>query len=632
MVWNLFGGNKNRGSGTGIDGRATTANEGKKSDGELIVMRKHPDWLENDIFFRWMQDSHEGGKRYRDAVYGADRRGMAVRNLFRHKREYPDPQRYPNVFEGYGGGTAAGENSGSMTATGPWPGMLGADPGATEGDDDYELRRSRTPVPEFTSECLDIHLGKIYEQEVTRDGPPELIAWWQDVDGCGTPIDDYMRETIAPGLFVNGVQDVAIDNPAIPEGEKVETRADELRLGLDSAIASVILPQNMVWWRKDAAKRYVECLVKEYVDPSDRKDVDDDGNPIDPDDNDGGADWRKDYVRWRHWTRDHWTLYSYAGDEVIDEGDNTFGFVPIVRLFDIKKQRTPNVGKSRYEYIANLQRAYYNLDSETVINNVLQSSPLLCIPEDFLKADNTISVGVGNAMPMKRLDGGAGYQGPAYIAPPRDPSDSLRADLQRLIDAKDRNACLTKPAGAAGTSANTVSQSGVSKEMDAETGGKLLTSMAKSLARAEKFLAEYALMVLKRRPLTKDERASIKVRYPVKFALRSAQELIDGTTKLQGVISNCGQAPNTERELIQQSVHQLLLGLEDKQYKVLDDEIDLVARTKSQLKEQDVEFAIGEQSTADAFAGDGSTELNAGSDPTGESGTTAVANTIPAVQ
>ena len=272
------------GRGVGIDGRASAASEGKKCDGAVLVERRHQDWLEHNIFWRQMQDSLEGGARYRDAVYGADRRGLAVRNLFRHKREYPDPQRYPNVFEGYGGGLAAGESSANTVSFGPWPGMLGADPGATAQDDDYELRRSRTPVPEFVGECIGIHLSKIYEQEVRRDGPADLIEWWRDIDGCGTPVDDYMRETIAPLLLVNGVIDVCLDHPPAPWGETVRTRADELRLGLDKVVASYILPQNMVWWRKDAAGRYLECLVREYVDPSDRMDINSKGQQVDPDD------------------------------------------------------------------------------------------------------------------------------------------------------------------------------------------------------------------------------------------------------------------------------------------------------------------------------------------------------------
>jgi hypothetical protein len=167
--------------------------------------------------------------------------------------------------------------------------------------------------------------------------------------------------------------------------------------------------------------------------------------------------------------------------------------------------------------------------------------------------------------------------------------------------------------------------------MDAETGGKLLNSIAKSLARAEKFLAEYALLALRHRPVTCEERESIRVTYPVKFALRSAAELIDGTSKLQVVIRNCGEAPNTERELIQETIRQLLLGLEDAEYRSLDSEIELLVKTKARLKEHMREMTLGIRSEADAFDGDGSSDQGAGTDPTGESATTAVGTSIPAV-
>ena len=83
-----------------------------------------------------------------------------------------------------------------------------------------------------------------------------------------------MRETVAPLLLVLGCLDICLDHPKAPPGEKIKTRADELRLGLDKCVASYILPQNMVWWRCDNAGRYVECLVREYQDPSARIDVD----------------------------------------------------------------------------------------------------------------------------------------------------------------------------------------------------------------------------------------------------------------------------------------------------------------------------------------------------------------------
>ena len=157
----------------------------------------HRDWYENNFHWRFLQDSHEGGERYRNAVYGMDRKGMPCRNLFRHRREYPDPKAFPAAQQSFGAGAGLVDANSQMQSLGigPFPGMLGADPHATAQDDEYEFRRASTPVPEFVSEALEIHLSKVYKQEVDRDGPDVLKDWWKDVDGRGTPIDDWMRET-----------------------------------------------------------------------------------------------------------------------------------------------------------------------------------------------------------------------------------------------------------------------------------------------------------------------------------------------------------------------------------------------------------------------------------------------------
>jgi len=602
-------------------------------EGAQIVKRRHVDWLEHQIRWRWLMDSYEGGDRYRNAVYGPDRRGLPCRNLFRHKREYPDAQQFPNYYQGFGGFLSQVDVNGVTTGTGPYPGQLGADPAATAMDSDYELRRARTPVPEFVAEALEIHLGKVYDQEVDREGPPDLEEWWEDVDGAGTPIDDYMRETIAPLLLVMGQIDVCLDRPKAPKGVEIRTKADEQEHGLDKIIASYILPQNAVWWRTDAAGRFLEYLVREYVDPAERMDYDKNGNAIDSDDPGSvGQSWRNDYVRFRLWREDESILFSNSGEEIIERVPHNFGRVPVVRLIDQKKHRTRMVGKSRYECIAELQREFYNRDSELILSDTLQAHPFLSGPEDYCKADNTLSVGPNYLLPMKKNPESGAYQGFEYVSPPKDPAESLRKNKEDLVDAKDRRACLSKPAGAANAGAGTVSQSGLSKELDAHSGHKLLTSIAKSLAKAERFIAEYAILTLRAQPVTPADREAVAVRYPSRFELHDAGTLIDNTTKLQLILSSCGNAPNTERELIEATIRQLLLGMSDDEYKELDDEIELLVETKSQLAEQMREMAgAGIASRAAATTGEGTEEAAAGQDPTGQSGGTAVSGVIPAV-
>jgi hypothetical protein len=614
---------------------AARSGRDEPKDGRQIVERRHVDWLEHQLRWRFFLDSYEGGDRYRNAVYGPDRKGMPIRNLLRHRREYPDPQQFPTNYEGFPGASSmTNAGTGAMSAAiGPWPGMLGADPGATAQDDDYEMRRARTPVPEFVAEAIGIHLGKLYDQEVDREGPPELVEWWKDVDGRGTDVDDWMRETVAPLLMTLGNLDIVLDHPKAPANEKIVTRADEMRLGLDTCVASYILPENMVWWRIDATGRYEECLVREYVDPADRMDKDSKGNAIDPDSKTAvSANWRKSYIRFRLWNATESVLYSFDGDDEIERIPHPFGRVPIIRLIDLKKHRTETVGKSRNEQVAELQRAYYNQLSELILNAILQGHPFLSGPTRFLKGDETMSVGPAYALPRHyNVDTGT-VEDWCYVAPTNDPQVAMRQNLTDIIDRIDRAACLTKPAGAAGTKASTVSQSGVSKQLDATTGHKLLTSIAKSLAKAETCIAEYALMVLRSRPVTPADRQSIDVSYPARFDLNDAATLVDGTTKLQLVMESCGNAPETEQALMSATVRQLLVGLDDETYQAIDDEIELLVQTKAKLKEQIHELK-GDMvdSQADALAGAGDKASAAGQDPTGEAGGTLVGNAVPAV-
>jgi hypothetical protein len=303
--------------------------------------------------------------------------------------------------------------------------------------------------------------------------------------------------------------------------------------------------------------------------------------------------------------------------------------VPIVRLVDLPKHRTPHVGKSRYESIAEYQREYYNRDSELILSDTLQAHPFLSGAEDFCKSDNTLSVGPGYVLPMKKNPENGSYQGWEFISPPKDPAESLRKNKQDLIDAKDRRACLAKPAGA--VAGSTTAQSGVSKQLDAVTGHKLLAGIARSLAKSERFLAEIAAMVLRNEPIEPEERETITITYPAKFELFGAAELIDNLTKMQLTLVQAGEAPNTEREILQAIVRQTLLGLSDDEYAELDDELELLVQTKAKLKEQMREMAVGIASKAEALEGEGTAEAKAGEDPTGQSGGTLVSNMIPSV-
>ena len=159
-----------------------------------IIDRRSSEWEEFHIRWVWQMDSFEGGQRYRDAVYGVDPRGIPVRNMVRHKREYPDPREQSQAnYSAYLAGTAS-------TVSGFSGGSGGQDQAAHAGDDDYELRRARTPVPTFLAEAVATHLGEIYAKEIRREIPESpafagLIDWRRTWTGRGPTSPPGCRRT-----------------------------------------------------------------------------------------------------------------------------------------------------------------------------------------------------------------------------------------------------------------------------------------------------------------------------------------------------------------------------------------------------------------------------------------------------
>ncbi|QEH38658.1 hypothetical protein OJF2_72640 [Aquisphaera giovannonii] len=498
----------------------------KLPDGR-IVDRPHPEWLMHQLRWRWLLDSWEGGEAYRMAVYGFDPQGMPIRNLIRHKREYPS----------------------SFEAAAPQAGRPpGTDQAAQATDDDYELRRARTPVPTFVAEAAEAHLARIYGREVHREGPERLVAWWRNVDGRGGTIDDWMAGTIAPLLLVLGQLDIIVDHPAVPDGEEVRSRADEVRLGLDSCVASYILPENLVWWSLDRLGGYAECLVREVAD--------------------GGE------VRWRFWDARSWAIYGESGELVRGPTPHPYGRVPIIRVFDRRRPRSRNIGLPRYESIAEIQREFYNRDSELILSDTTQAHPLLQGPEDYVQADGTVPIGPNWLLPKKKNTGGSGatYEGFDVVPFPKEGAESIRLNKADLRDAADRAALLMKPAGGAGTSGSTVGQSGISKRLDQAAGNDLLGKIASMLGRAERQVAELALLVLDDgRP--RGDAAAVRVNYPTQFDLFTAEELARAIAQFQGIVADAGNAPATESELLRKLVRLMLPGLEDADYAGFDAEI-----------------------------------------------------------
>ena len=514
------------------------------TEGFDLVKRRHPEWNEHQRRQRWLYDSLEGGTRYIHADYTIDPTavigdGSSFAPWYNYGFDPQTSQPYPVSYRQICDRNLI-----------PHQREMGPD-----GRDLYVMRLAMTPVPNLVERTIEAHLSRIYAKQVTRSGPPDLTTWWADVDGRGSSIDQWMLEVLAPLLLVLGQIDVCFDHPANPPGVKIRNRADALRYGLTDCVVSIILPENLVWWRLDSrGAEYAECLVFER-------------------DADGTV--------YRHWTDSDSNAYDADGRWVQAKSrPHGFGRCPIRRLFDRRKVRCENTGKSRYESIAELQKAIYNAQSELVLSDVQQSHAQLMGPEAYLSNEaqdsgGSIPVGPDRILPMKALlgpNGPTGYQGWEYLDPPKGAQDAIRTHIHDYRDDADRDGGLQKPAGQ--TTGSTVSQSGVSKIMDQVDGNALLARVADVLAKAERSIAAMALSVLTDGGDTPEAVASIKVAYPKQFDLYTLGDLSNALDALQRLGQTAGILPLTEAELLKRIIAVALPGIDDDTLDELHGEVD----------------------------------------------------------
>lgn len=516
----------------------------KNDEGKRLISRRHAEWKEFQGLWRWLADSYEGGERYRNADYSFD--------PIEHPQPPPPFWMAQVVSQSQPASSQqVAANFSRASKRNLIPHISEIDP---EGAATYALRLSRTPVPKLVERTVRRHLSRIYAGEVRRKLPTNVEDWADDVDGTGTDLDCWMRKTVAPLLLVLGQLDLCFDHPRVEDGEEPLTEADVRSQGLDRCIASIILPENVIWWKLNHQRRYDEVLVVERCDEGE--------------------------LHYRHWTAEGWTLYDCKG-EIEEQGTHNFGCVPIVRVFDDRKARCRNVGQSRYESIADLQKAIYNTRSELVLGDVLQSNPLLQGPEDYVQGDDKVSVGPDRILPMKRNVENGDYTEWKYLEPPKAASADLRLRTIDYGDEADREAALTKPAGANGQ--GTVGQSGISKAFDNQEGSDYLSEVANTLAEAEECACRMALTVLLDRMPTPEECDAIEVEYPTEFGLLSAEELATAITDLQSIMSSAGDLPLTELELTFRFVSSVLAGAGDEKLTEIRKELeDAIAAKKDQ--------------------------------------------------
>jgi hypothetical protein len=525
-----------------------------------IVDRRHAEWRTHQLRWRWLGDTYEGGEAYRQAIYGWDLTGLPVRNLVRHKRELPDP-REQNYY-----------------------GVLGRPPGsdmaAQANNDDYEMRRARTPVPSFFRNCIRRHLSKIYAQTPVRKGPERLLKWFGNVDGAGNTFAEYVKDVISVLIATYGHIDVKLERPALPKKlrAKLKTKADEAELGIQPVYISYFLPEDVVWWDLAPTGIYRQVLIC--------------------------APQEESGPTYTLWTPDEWFKLDVQG-EILDRDEHPYTRPPIVRLFDERRFRAKNIGFPRYEDIAEITRELYNRDSELVLSDSNHAHNLIQAPEDFMQNDVKVPIGPSNFLPKKRNQVGDNvtYEGFDVIEFPKGSAESIRLNKGDMIEQIDRAALLTKPAGAAGSNGSTVAQTGISKRMDAADGNTYLSEIAYRLQKAERQICELYLLVEGNGVVDEADKAAIEICYPKDFDLFGPEELAALISDWYSSCEGAGAMPVVEARMLKKLLRLILLGEPDENFTVFDKQIDMYVQAAAIKRGEDGELPSLAHRSADGPVG-----------------------------
>ena len=314
----------------------------------------------------------------------------------------------------------------------------------------YAVRCSEAYYLNYFAPIVNALVDPIFKRRPLRDftGPAEdfITAFSKDVDRAGTDIHDFMKE-VALHAKIYGVAFIVMDNRQMSENDN-ETRQD-----------------MMV--NKDYP--YVYCLDPEYVDSFG---IDHTGNityirfhevsSIE----DGAVKYR--YVEF---DRSGWRVTDKISG--VTSGTYNLGRVPVIPLYSRLLKKKTILPEPELLSVAKTAKAIYNHCSW--LSKILkdQTFSILTIPT----LDQTdIVVGTNNAL---GYDPASGHE-PAFIAPPSDPAEVLRAQVKDLAREMYRMASLSFM-----TDSGSTKESGYSRQWAFERTNQQLANFAGQCAKAE---------------------------------------------------------------------------------------------------------------------------------------------------
>jgi hypothetical protein len=230
-----------------------------------------------------------------------------------------------------------------------------------EKDDELTERKKYARYHNYVQPIIDQYVRKLFGGTgVARSTKSvELDAWWRDVDGAGTAMTPFMKESLAKALTTGHVGVLVDKTPDAPTGP---SKADEkARVFLTRFLPSAILD-----WRVAKDEQLLAIKLKEQRASTDILDTE------------GGEDSEQALL----WDRDEWLRVPKDADLPVQGPEpNPLKLVPFEMLRPLRSTRWPFVGAPLLGDGAVIQ-AIYNRASEedTVLRDQACSVFVVSLP------------------------------------------------------------------------------------------------------------------------------------------------------------------------------------------------------------------------------------------------------------
>jgi hypothetical protein len=412
----------------------------------------------------------------------------------------------------------------------------------------YASRKAVSYYPNYVESVIDTYKGHIFKRAPAVTGDNDVLKEFNNATNIeGTIGIQELMEDAFVIASVCGHSYIVVDKPNEAVNTRLEQTENKIR-----PYAFVLTPLAIKNWELDSHNRLKWVVIEENTTmPA--------ASPFEK---------RVKVTRYRVWYQDRWELYEVKDKDkdasLIAEGEHKLGMVPIVILYNKKKEQLGKTlcGVSRVKFIAALNRRLFNLLSE--LDDLLRQQTFAILTYPTIDANDLKNVKLG---PDRILAFDPSGPAPSFIAPSNTTTDAYEKRILAIIQEIMRLAKLQYT----GVEEHQKESSGIALSIKFEQTNSEINNQVKKVESAQVSISELVC-------LWEEVKCEIVVTYPEYFGFA------DITTELQNALDAIGLkiGASFNKEYKKKLVRKLLPGEKAEIYEAIDKEIDAIEETQFQ--------------------------------------------------